>query len=199
MKKLIIIGKTNAGKTLFMINFAEYIGLKKIYIKQEFYNGKKLNKEMSTDMARRYLSSSDEYKTQCIQSINIEIPVYKGKKEINIIDSSGLIDGIHPDLNIRKGIIQTLEELKNTDIIIHILDISLLVENDYISEIDRQIIEYGSNKSGYLLIANKIDLDKNNVGIEKLKLIYSKQHIVPISALYKKGFNEVKSFVLRSI
>lgn len=199
MKKTIIVGRTNAGKTLFMINFAEYLGLRKIFLKQEFSDGKTLNKEMTTELARKYLSSSKEYKTQCIQSIILNIPVYKGKKEIKLLDTSGLIDGIHPDLNVRSGIIQTLERIQTSDIILHILDVGLLAESNYICEIDRQIINYGSSRTGYILLPNKIDLDKDNTGLNRLKSNFPKQHMIPISALYKKGFDEVKAFVLRSI
>ncbi|MTI48126.1 MAG: GTP-binding protein HSR1 [Firmicutes bacterium] len=199
MKKSIIVGKTNAGKTLFMINFAEYIGLKKIVLKQEYPDGKKLSKEMSTDLAKSYLSSDREYKTQCIQSICIDLPVYKGKKEITLLDTSGLIDGIHPKLSVRNGIIQTLEKIQEADIILHMLDIALLIDNNTLSEIDRQIIEYGRNRKGYVLIPNKIDLDKDKIGLHTIRQEYPKQFMIPISALYKKGFDEVKAFVIRSI
>ncbi len=199
MKKSIIIGKSNVGKTLFMINFAEFLGLEKIYIIQEFPDGKKLNREMSIEAAREYLSSSSKYKTQCIQSIDISIPVYKGKKEIKIMDTSGLIDGIHPDISIRSGIIQTLERLHTCDIIIHIIDVSLLTQGILLSQIDRQIIEYGISRRGYILLANKIDLDKAKIGLNKLKKDYEEVYILPMSALYKTGLDEVKAFVIRSI
>ncbi|KNF08918.1 HSR1-like GTP-binding protein [Gottschalkia purinilytica] len=201
MKKAIIIGKTNVGKSLFLVNFSEFLGYRKVYIKIEYPDGKKLNKEMSIDIARSYLSSRNEFKTQCLQSIDMKIPVYKGKKEIKIIDSSGLVDGIHPDMKIRNSIVQTIETLKSTDVIIHIVDITEYLNDDFIhniSEIDKQIMKYGTT-CNYLLLANKIDLDKDNKGLSNVKKYFKDSNIIPISALYKRGFKEVKSFVVKYI
>jgi len=201
LRKAIIIGRTNVGKSMFMVNFAEYLGLKKIFLKVEYPDGKILNREMSLEIARSHLSSNSPYKTQSLQSIEVKIPVYKGRKEICIYDSSGLADGIHPDIVVREGIVQTLESLNTADIILHIIDLnSIEIDNSSsVSEIDRQIIRYGKTRTGYLFIANKIDLDKDFKGYMYLKEIFPNTYIVPISALNKEGFNEVKSFVIKSL
>lgn len=199
MKKIVIIGRPNAGKTLFMINFAEYLGLNRIYLSQEFPDGKILNREMSIDAARRTLSSEEKFNTQCVQKIEIKIPVYKGKKQLKLLDTSGFDDGIHPSLKVRNGIIQTIEKIKEADIILHIIDISLLSNRNIISQISRQIIDYGMTRRGYVLIPNKIDLDNNQVGLNRIKDEYPKTYMISISAKYKDGFDEVKSFVIRSI
>ncbi|RKD34513.1 GTPase [Thermohalobacter berrensis] len=202
MKKAIIIGRTNVGKTTFMINFADYIGLSKILIKSKYPDGKILNKEFSLHIARKNLISNKAYKTTCLQSISLEIPVYKGSKKVEIIDSSGLCDGIHPNMQIRKSIVQTLENIQNSSILIHIIDLSQSIKDrpeELISEIDRQIIKYGSTRTGYVLLANKIDIKETKEAVDYLKENFSNVLIIPISALYKKGFNEVKKFVINSI
>lgn len=199
MKKTVVIGRPNAGKTLFMINFAEYLGIKKIFLTQEFPDGRILNKEMSIDNARSNLSSSKEFNTQCVQGVEVKIPVYKGKKQFKLLDTSGFEDGIHPSLNIRNGIIQTLEKIKEADLIFHLIDISILANKGIISQIDKQIIEFGKTKRGYLLLPNKTDIDSSAAGLSRLKQDYLKTFMIPISAKYKDGFDEVKSFVIRSI
>ncbi|MTI70252.1 MAG: GTP-binding protein HSR1 [Firmicutes bacterium] len=197
MKNALIIGQTNVGKTLFMINFASFLGLKKIILRVSYKGGKILNKEMSIEYAKRYLSSKDQYKTEHLQSIKLSIPVQKGKKEIKLYDSSGLTDGIHPDMKIRESILQTLSFLEDSEIIIHLIDISYFksVKKGSISEIDKQLITYGKGKKGYILLANKIDLPESELGIKYLKENFTDTLIIPISALYKKGFEEVKKNV----
>lgn len=199
MKRALIIGKANAGKTLFMLNFAEFLGLKKIIIKFQYPSGRSLKKEMTIDAAKAYLSSKKPYKTRCIQSTKMNIKVYKGHKELNILDSSGLMDGIHPELAIRNGIIQTLDQLENCDLILHIIDTHRVKNKGYISKIDKQIINYGNNKKNYALLPNKIDLDEELGDIKFLRRKLKSSNIFPISALYKTGFNEVKTFVLKSL
>lgn len=201
MKKAIIVGRTNAGKTLFMINFAEYLGLRSLYIKFEYPGGKKLTKEISINNAINYLSSSTPYKTRCLQSLDLEIPVYKGYRDIKVIDSSGLCDGVPEEYLTRSAIVQTIEALDKSDIIIHIIDISpSQIDGSYvISEIDQQLIRFGKARRSYVLLANKIDIDKNNKGLSLLKEKFDNVNIIPISALYKYGFKEVKSFVVKSL
>lgn len=200
MKKAIILGSTNVGKTLFMLNFAQYLGIQKIFIRFEYPDGKVLNKELSIETAKNTLSSNTPHKTKCLQSIKVKIPIYKGVKEIEIMDTSGLIDGIHPDINIRSSIIQTLDQIINSHLILHMIDVSLVYKKrDILSQIDRQIINFGKNRGKYVLLANKIDLDYEGKGINYINETINGIYIIPISALYKKGFNEVKTFVINSI
>ena len=200
MKKIIIIGKTNVGKTLFMINFAHYMGLRRIYINQVYPDGRAFKKEMLIQQAISYLSSSSSFKTQCLQSINLSIPVNKGMKEITITDTSGLCDGIHPSLTVRQSISQTLKRLDDSDVILHFIDISLFSKDNYytVSEIDKQINSYGKTREGYLLIGNKVDL-VDTKAISNIKKTFTNTNILIISSLYKTGFNEVKKFVIRNI
>lgn len=201
MKKAMIIGNVNVGKTLFMLNFAQYLGVKKLMINFHYPEGKVLNKEISIDNAVKELSSDNPHKTKCLQKINIKIKVYKGNKEIRIIDSCGLTNGIHPDYYIREGIIQTLESIKDAHIIIHMVDVSrfILDRSNFLTELDRQIIEYGKLKGKYVLLANKIDLDSKGQGIRFLIDNFNDVYIIPISALHKRGFDEVKNFVVNCL
>jgi len=201
LKEALIVGKTNVGKSLFLVNFTEFLGYKKIYLSIEGVDRRVLNKEMSIDIARKYLSSDKDFKTKCLQSTEIKIPAYKGFKEIRIIDSSGLTDGIHPDLNIRCSIVQTLEKIGAVSLIMHLIDITEYIDEDInkISEIDRQLIRYGASNNNYILLANKMDLDIDQKGVRYLKKCFNNVRIIPISALYLTGFEEVKSYVIKSI
>lgn len=194
MKKALIIGQTNVGKTLFMINFASFVGLKKILLKISYKDGKILNKEMSIEYAKKYLSSKDQYKTEHLQSIKVAFPVQKGKKEIELYDSSGLTDGIHKDIKIRESILQTLSILEESELIIHLIDVSYFksIKKCSLNQIDKQLITYGKGKRGYILLANKIDLPESKLGVKYLKENHNDTLVIPISALYKKGFCEVK-------
>ncbi|QEK12172.1 GTP-binding protein HSR1 [Crassaminicella thermophila] len=202
MRNCLVIGKPNAGKTLFILNFAEYLGFKNIEIKSIKNDEKVEVKKYSTEEAKRILSSSVPYKTTCLQSIEIEIPILKGRKIIKIIDSSGLIDGIHKDVKIRRAMGQTLGALRESDIILHIIDISKLNYNNVIEsigEVDYQLIKYGAIKEGYAILGNKIDLLERKTPIIQLQKEFSDHYIIPISALLKRGFGEVKSYVSRRL
>lgn len=202
MKKCLIIGKPNAGKTLFMLNFAQYIGLKHVEIKFIQRDRKTNVKNFTIEEAKQLLSSSSPYKTTCLQSIDISIPILKGKKEIEIVDSSGLIDGIHKNIQVRKAMAQTLGEINESDMILHMIDLTKIDPNNIASsmgEVDYQLAQYGHTKEGYIMLGNKIDLFEKKTPIIMLQKKFPNQYIIAISALTKKGFSEVKSFVQRRL
>ncbi|WP_129597143.1 GTPase domain-containing protein [Anaerophilus nitritogenes] len=195
MKTCLIIGKPNAGKTLFLLSFAEYIGLKKVNIEFNRINNKTYTKEYDLDEAKKILSSEIPYKTTCLQSIKLNIPMIKGKKEITMMDSSGFTDGIHKDVQIRRAMAQTLEQIQNRHVIFHLFDIT----DDHIEQVDEQLAKYGMTQSGYVILANKIDLLDRKDEIIKFQRKFINHYVIPISARTKEGFREVKSYVCRRL
>ncbi|HHX22575.1 MAG: GTPase [Tepidanaerobacteraceae bacterium] len=202
MKRCTIIGKTNVGKTLFLINFAEYIGAKSLDIDFINTNNKKVSKTYSLEKAVSCLVNTNPHKTRCVQSVIVNIPVGKGKKKICLVDTAGFIDGIHKDVEIRKAISQTLEIIRDSDIILHIIDASTIYNDDLPSsmgEVDYQISQFAQLKRGYAILANKMDKSEAKKGLIKIKEEFPGNLILPVSALYKKGFKEVKTFVAHNI
>jgi len=198
LKKCTIIGKTNVGKTMFFINFADYLGLKSLEI--EFINneGIKKNRKMYPKAAISQLIDSNVHKTLNIQSMNVDFPLGKGKKKIKMVDTIGLIDEIHPNINIRKAISQTLAIIRESDIILHLIDAPAAANADLPSamgEVDYQIAQFAQLKRGYAILANKMDLQDSDKGLNKIKQELQGHLIIPISALHKWGFREVKAFV----
>ncbi len=202
MNKCTIIGKTNVGKTVFFINFAEYLGVKNLDIQFVNHNGVKRQKKLSPKTAMLKLVDNKLHKTLCIQSIDICLPMGKGKKKIQLIDSTGLIDDIHSDLSVRKAIAQTLNVIRESDIILHIIDASAASCADLpnaMGEVDYQIAQFARLKRGYVILANKMDLPNAQAGLQKIQEELQGNFIIPISAINKTGFDEVKTFVSHNI
>jgi len=202
MKRCTIIGKPNVGKTMFLINFAEYLGAKALNVDLLYSDGTKNSINLSSKTAVLRLVDENPHKTRCIQEITLNVPMGKGKKKIKIVDTAGLIDGIHPDVDVRKAISQTLSIIRDSDLILHIIDAPAAKSKDLPSsmgEVDYQIAQFAQLKRGYAILANKMDLPAANEGLDKIKEEFPGHLILPISALYKRGFKEVKAFVVRNI
>ena len=202
MKRCTIIGKTNVGKTLFLINFAEYLGVKSFDIEFITNEGYKTSEKVYPKTAISRLVDENSHKTRCIQAIALNIPMGKGKKRIKIIDTTGFIDGIHPDVEIRKAISQTLATIRDSEIILHIIDACAAKNKDLPSsmgEVDYQIAQFAQLKRGYAILANKMDLPGAEEGFIKIKQEFSGNVIFPVSALCKRGFREVRIFVAHNI
>lgn len=197
-KYCLIVGKVNVGKTLFFLNFAEYLGLKNMEVTFRFPSGRTFNKSYRLDEARKELVGMGKNKTLCLQSVKIDVPVGKGKKKIDLVDTTGLVDGIHEENEVRRSMAQTISMLKNADLILHIIDGAQIYQKEdfqLLDDIDYQIAQFAQLKGAYAIVVNKMDLSGAEEGLEKLQKEYIGYHILPVSSLLKDGFKEVKAFV----
>ena len=205
MTNCLVIGRTNVGKTLFCINFAEYIGLSKIDVYFQHPDGSRRQKKYDIPSARHELSGIGQHRTRCLQSIQLELPQGKGTKQFMLADSTGLTEGIHNEQGIRYAMAQTLDELRYADCILHMVDsghvsnVDESQQNINITELDRHIAEFGKTKYGYALLLNKMDMPGSDKMIERINQELKPQCLIPISALYRKGFKEVKEYVWRMV
>jgi len=65
--------------------------------------------------------------------------------------------------------------------------------------VDYQVAQFAQMRGGYLLLANKMDLEGAQEGLARLRREFVGHPIAPISALHKQGFHEVKAFVGRHL
>lgn len=200
MKECLVIGKTHAGKTLFALNFAHYLGVTNLEITFRHPNGLIAKKTYSLAAARRELVGPAPHMTRTLQSFVLDLPVGKGAKRCTFTDTSGLIDHIHADVEVRRAIAQTLGAIREADLILHLVDAAAVGRTDApsaLGEVDYQVAQFAQLRSGYAVLANKMDLPGAATGLERLKLELPGHAVFPISALYKRGFREVKGFVQR--
>lgn len=201
MTDCLVTGMPNVGKTCFVINFAEYMGLKKIKFHVKRQPGYTSINSYSPGEAKEKLISANSNNTRNVQKVKIEIAKGKTTKKLEIIDSCGLSEGIHPDEKIREAMAETIKLIRKNNFILHIIDITNIHpdNDDILNPVDRMIMEYACLKKNYSILANKIDLAyaRNNIKIIKEK--FSNIIIIPISSLYQRGFKEVKKLVLKYV
>mgnify|MGYP001107131380 CR=1 FL=1 len=202
MKRCIVIGKTNVGKTLFTLQFADYLGVDALEITFEEPTGERYTRKYDLQAALKELSSAEPHQTRRLQSIRVELPVGKGVKRFDIIDTSGLMEGIHSDASVRRAMAQTLAAVRDADLILHLVDASQAARSGVVravGEVDYQVAQFAQIRDGYLILANKVDLPGADRGLERLREEFTGHPVVAISALNRQGFKEVKRFVWRWI
>lgn len=202
MKRCIVIGRTNVGKTLFTFQFADYLGIDSLVVTVEDPSGRREVKRYTVGDALGELSSAEPHQTRRLQSIRLELPVGKGAKRFDIVDTSGLMDGIHGDVSVRRAMAQTLAAVRSADLILHMVDAAKAAESGAvraIGEVDYQVAQFAQVRDGYLILANKVDLPGADRGLERIRREFAGHPVLPISALDRRGFKEVKRFVWRWI
>jgi 50S ribosomal subunit-associated GTPase HflX len=198
VKEGLVVGKVGVGKTLFVLNFASYLGQSYADITMEYPSGQIKTKQYNISSAKRQLVGADPHTTRALQSMVIELPVTKGVRRCLITDSSGLIDHIHPDIGIRQAIAQTLSAIREADLIIHVVDSSQVGMHgapSALGEVDYQAAQFAQMRGGYVILANKMDLPDADRGLKRLREELPGHKIIPVSALNKRGFKEVATFV----
>lgn len=198
MRKCIVIGRPNAGKTLFVIRLAEFFGARELDLSLIDPSGGKKQLVVSIEQAIDDLSGPTPHQTLRLQSVQIDLPVGKGFKKFELIDTSGLIDGIHQDRSVRYAMAQTLAAVRDADLIFHVIDADKAGESGVaraIGDVDYQVAQFAQVRDAYLILANKMDLPKAAQGLERIRREFPAHVILPISALHVQGFKEVRRFV----
>ncbi len=203
MAECLVTGMSNVGKTCFVINFAEYMGLKELKIHVKQIEGYTSINSYTPGEARNKLISVKANSTREVQAIKLEIPRGKTFKELKIIDSCGLSDGIHPEEEVRLAMARTIRLIRESSYILHMIDITNINSDQNYDEvlkpIDRLILDYASLKQNYAVLLNKIDLSYARKNLKLLMQSFENLPIIPISALYQQGFKEVKKLVLNYV
>lgn len=196
MKQALVIGRTNVGKTAFVLHFAEYLGVDKVDVVFNYPDGFSTRQSFSLQTACDELVGQGQHKTRCLQSVELDIKAGKSKKRVIMTDSSGFADGIPSDELVRKAVAQTLLAIRGSSLVLHVIDASV---PGAVGEVDRQIARFAETRGGYFILANKIDLPGAHHGLASIKAQFASQLVLPISAIEKRGFREVKTVVARSL
>lgn len=198
MREFIIIGRPNSGKTLFTLNFAAYNGNKTVDITFCTSDGVRTCRHFSIEEAKNQLCNMTVHKTRSFQSLILKMVRGKATVLCKITDTCGIIETIHPDESVRRGMSQTLNLLRSADYILHIMDAASLNSTSP-STIDQEIYNYGMVRKCYSILANKMDLPAANSNLTTLTRLFPQGDIIPISSLLSQGFKEVRACVARNI
>jgi len=201
-KRCVVVGKTNVGKTLFAVNFAEYLGARSLTLRRMGLEEGGRRQGYSNDGARRELVGPEPHRTLQIQALDLEMRAGKTRRAISVIDTPGLGDRIDPREEVRRGMAEAIRAIYEADLVLHLVDTSRVGDPSAIEapgEVDYQIARFSRFKPGYVILANKMDLPSAKAGLTSLRQLFPGEYIIPMSALKRRGFDEVKAFVRRHL
>lgn len=201
MREVVVVGQPNAGKTLFLLNFAAYTGVSVADLALRADDGTTAARSLPLSVARRNLVDAARHKTQVVQSMELRFPSGKTARLARVSDTPGLADTISTDAALRKAMAAALEALRRADVVLHMIDAAFVGRNGEaaIAAVDREVADYGFARGPYALLANKQDLPLARSGTQLLRRVFPGRRIIPVSALQRRGFREVKLFVWRHL
>ncbi|MGE5593292.1 MAG: GTPase domain-containing protein [Betaproteobacteria bacterium] len=203
MKRCVVVGRPNVGKTLLVLRLAEHLKVRTVDVTFCDPHGRRELKTYALDAAVRDLVGPHPHQTRCLQSVVLAVPAGKGRKVVEVVDTTGLVDYIHEDPQLRKAMAQTLQALRPADLIIHVMDAAEAGRDGQTGPpagtIDRQLADFAGLRGGYFIVANKMDLPDASHGFARLQRLFSAYTVLPVSAAAKTGLREVKRHVLRNL
>ena len=204
MKRCIVLGKPNVGKTLLVLGLADSMKAKEVDITFADPGGARYCRKYPIDIAMRELVGAMPHQTRCLQWLTLEFRVGKGKKAVELVDTTGLIEQIHDDPLTRKAMAQTLSAMRSAQIIIHVIDAHLAGQVDMQSEsaerdLDMQLAAFAAPRGCYCIVANKMDLPGAKRGLARIQRSFTGYKVIPVSAATRDGLKEVRRHVLHNL
>lgn len=198
---LVIIGRPNVGKTLLMINFAAYLGVREIRVDVQDGEGRRASRRLGVEKARRELVSLASPKTAQVQSLAVDVPMGRHRTRIVVSDTPGIVEGIAADTRARQLAALTIERLMTAVLVCHIIDASAVHSRRLESPgaFDQALVRFGQQRVGYVLVANKMDRPGSHEGLRWIKEQYSGVSIMPVSSITRRGFRDLKLWIIRTL
>jgi 50S ribosomal subunit-associated GTPase HflX len=199
-RRCLLVGQANVGKTLFLCNFAASLGARAVQLFAVTSDGSQAAQDVPLPRAREILVSERPHATLALQGVQVRLSRGKGDHIVQLLDSTGLADRVHPDAAVRAGMAQALRALREADAVLHMVDAALAGGGDpaaAVGEVDREIAAFAGGDGGrrYAVLANKTDLPAAAAGLRRVRATFPSCLVIPVSALTGAGFREVRLFV----
>lgn len=197
------MGRPGAGKTLFVVRFARWCGCRRLVVTRQGPAQGERRRELDPTQAVAELVGGVSPTTRHLQSVEVEYRKAKRAARVDLVDTVGLTDGIHPDPLLRLAMAETLAAALESAVLLHVLDgpdiarwPQRLVED---SDVDAQIGRFGEARGRYAALVNKLDLPRGREGLAAVRRLWPGRPILGISALQEVGFEGVRRFLQRTL
>ena len=195
---LLLVGRPNAGKTLLMINFAAYLGVRDIRVDVTDDDGVRRTQRLSLQRARRDLVSLETPKTIRVQTVAVDVAVGRQSVGVTVVDTPGLAPAIAADPADRRQAALILERLIGAALVFHVIDASLVRANG-LDPLDHALLQYGARRATFLVVANKVDRPGSHEGLTTLKVRAGGTTVIPVSSHTRRGFRDLRLWMVRTL
>jgi GTPase Era involved in 16S rRNA processing len=198
--EVVVVGAPNVGKSLFVINFSQYLGVREIQLEENGgAPGLGKDRRLSFERARRDLVSLYSPKTTQIQVLAAHVAINRQTQRLFLLDTPGINDGVSPDASVRRQTAATLERMLAASLIFHVIDASRIGtrRREFLGAFDAALLDWGRRLDCYGVIAHKMDRPKSQEGLKLLRSQCPDVPIIPVSSITHRGYRELKLFLLR--
>lgn len=191
-----VVGAAKEGKTLFCINFAEFMGARSLCYTERNPSGIGMG-VISPETARELMVDPGPRCNGVVRSFAVNL-FHRQPQRIALIDTASLKEQSPLPHAERKKLVLTLQALQEADIILHLVDLACKdpARIDFSGATNRYLSSYCLHKNKqYLIIGTKCDLLNGRKG--NLRHFYSPNgKPLFISSTTREGFPQLRRFLL---
>jgi predicted GTPase len=191
---VLVVGKPNAGKTLFVLNFAAFLGERALAVEALDSAGGVRRRRLSVERARHTLVSPTPHTTLEAEAVTVTLAVRRERRPVRLIDTAALLDDVADREEVRRAMATTLTWLEQTDVVLHLVDTVATAQGRPFGfgPVDRELSAYAGLLPGYMVLANKMDHADAPRGFRHLRAALPRGiPVIPVSCVTRQGFRQV--------
>ncbi len=189
--KIAVVGAPQAGKTLFCINFAEFLGAKSLCYTEEGPLGRGKG-VVAPSQARRLMVHPGTRSNGVMRSFSVNL--LGNSRRIVLFDTVSLKEKNPLPRSERKKLLTTLQALMEADAVLHLVDLTTTdpAVLHFIMEAGQHLANYCLSRSKiYVPLGSKCDLLPVKGGLAG-DLTFPGGKLMPVSSLTRHGFLQLR-------
>ena len=199
-----MVGCPGVGKTLFVLRFAQWCGCQRVVLTTATGPGNlPLRREVEPARAVAELVGARPPTTRRPQSLEVTYRRGKRAATVELVDTVGLTDDVHPQPDLRRGMADTLALLLASRVLLHVLDgprLAVAAEQVLTGDgVDAHLARFAGGRMAYAALVNKLDLPGGPEGLAAVRRLWPRRTVIGISALEGWGFPAVGRFLRRAL
>jgi hypothetical protein len=195
-KNIAVVGAAKEGKTLFCINFAEFMGARSLCYTERSPSGIGRG-VVSPATARELMVDPGPRCNGVVRSFAVNL-LQRQPQRLALVDTASLKEQSPLPHAERKKLVATLQALREADIILHLLDLACNdpARIDFSSEANRFLSSYClRHGKQYLVIGTKCDLLNGRKGMIRHFFSPDSKPLF-ISSTTREGFAQLRHLLL---
>lgn len=198
---VVLAGAANAGKTLLLVNFAQFLGRSTIAGSIFAEDARRPRERWSVDRARRLFATPEPLGALATLEVEAQVRKRRETRSVRLVDTPGLTDDIAPDAAARTAMAASLACIVDAWGVLHVVDASALAGQDgRLRPIDEELMRLRAARPPYAVIASKMDLPEAPGGLHELRRqLPPGTPVIPVSALRREGYPTLFRWLWRHV
>ncbi|MBX5466746.1 MAG: GTPase domain-containing protein [Firmicutes bacterium] len=190
----VFVGRPNVGKSLLLINFCEYLGIRRLG-PVDPHPKERMPTWTPAEARRRFVSA---FPNRVLEPLAVAVSLVPGGHSgptLVLRDTPGIPTGTVAEAAVRQAVAAGLGHLLGASLILHVVDATADPETDPQAQaVDAALWALARHLAPSVVVANKAETEGAVVAIRRLREQLGGP-VLPVSAVTRLGFRDLKRWL----